>query len=161
MKILKILLSVWSFLMMAFRKTELKELVKGFIEPATDLVELFKKSVESDQVDFLVSLTKSDWDNEIQEKLISLFSGAILKLKDIREWSQGEPLSNEQLIQKFQEWLRTQTPTMQSAMYKQLASTMVFNAYKKDDKDTKEFAVDAFSSLTYAVNKVQREKLLS
>lgn len=161
MKILKILLSIWSFLMMAFRKSDFKEFVKEFIEPATSLVALFKQAVESDQVDFLVSLTKSNWDNNLQQTLISGFTGAILKLKDIREWTDKRSLTNEELIEKFQEWLRTQTPTMQSAIYKQLASTIVFDAYKKIDKDTKEFAVDAFSSLNYAVQKVQREKLLA
>lgn len=157
MKILKILLSVWSFISMMFRKSDFKEFVKDFVEPATNLVELFRQAVESDQVDFLVSLTKSDWDDKLQQKLISAFTSAILKLKDIKEWSQGEPLTNEELILKFQDWLRTQTPTMRSTIYQKLASTIALNSSEKVHKNIKEFEVDTISALNYAVAKAQKE----
>lgn len=157
MKILQILIKVWSFITMMFRKSDFKKFISEFIEPATNLVELFRKAVESDQADFLVSLTKSDWDDNLQRKLIDSFGKAILKLKDIKEWTEGEPMSYEEVILKFIEWMRGQKPSMQSAIYQKLASTIALHASQDANPGIKEFEVDTISAINYAVNKANKE----
>jgi uncharacterized protein YaaR (DUF327 family) len=154
LRLLKVLSSVWTWIQIIFRKKSVKEFVQEFVNPAISLVEAVKATIDNPKVDWLTSLTESDWDDNLIDRAEDILAKAIARLYDVKKWSEkNKELSNQEIIEKFFEKMRAEDKNVQSALLAKIASNIAYNQSRFTKKAPKEFESDTLVAMTYAAKK--------
>jgi len=145
---MKFLVKVFAFLKIIFKK--LKGFNEKYVFPALHVLTLIRLVLQSDEADWLVNLTKSDWDNKLRDKWIKKLAQSILFLKiDIECKGKKEFVD---IINCFIEHLKGQPPLIQDAILNKLGAVMVMKSLPPN-KQIAQNEADLIVQMTYSTNK--------
>ena len=149
---MKILWKILSFLGIIFRK--MKGFNEKYVFPSIDLLEIIRDAIKSDSVEWLVELTKTDWDDNLRNKMIEKLSKSIIYLKISNDCIGKD--NPQEVIECFIQHLRSQQPHLRDAMIQKVASVMVRKSMPSGK--IKQFEADLAVQLAYSTRKEYKNR---